>query len=638
VEAHIFTPSVLNVFRMGMNFVVVHGLNSSPGVNPASSDPSLGILPGRDAPYILVGSGVTAYTGGLNGLATTNFVFGTPQAYDDLTLQKRTHTLKVGTEWIHYNSNEQVASVPNGEYDFNSLQGFLTNQPSIFYADLDYAPGQTHGVPVGLGFPERGFRQTVIGLYAQDDWRALPSLTLNLGLRYERSSVPTEEHGRLSNLYDFTTTNLNPGAPLFTNPTNRNLEPRLGFAWDPFSANKTSVRGSFGIFDVLPLLYEYSLVEGYAAPSSALAQIGGQAAGSFPNGGYQQVLTLPAVPLRVAAVQHNAPRNYILQYNFSVQQQLSASTTLTLGYAGNHGVHMVDVANDANYGQPVLTVNGYQFNSATRNLALGGIRQVMWTDSSNYNGLQVQVESRFNRGLQFKGAYTWSRSLDGFSSSSFPTTYQNSLSLLFFNHHLVHGPSDYDQTHVAVLNGVWDLPTLKGTDAPVRALANGWTTTGVLQLTSGTPFTPVISGDALAEGISSPYDVPNLNLGNPGCNHHVTNQGNVTHYINVACYTFAGAAPTGVLGNAGRNSIYGPGVIELDMSVQRNFGLPFITESSHLQLRADAFNVTNHTNLQGPTTNNKLFGVAGAPVATAGLITLTSTSSRQLQLSLKAIW
>ena len=655
-ETHIFNASMVNVLRLGANRVTAHALVASPGNNAAAQTTALGILPGRDAPYLSVPT-LNAYTGGQNGLATTNFAYTTSQVYDDVSLQKRSHTIKIGGQFVHYNSNEQVASVPNGEYDFPSLQSFLQNIPSTFYADLAYAPGQTSGAPTGLGFPERGFRQSVTGLYIQDDWRVLSNLTLNLGLRYERASVPTEEHGRLSNLYDFTTTNLNPGAQLFNNPTNKNFEPRVGFAWDPYKNGKVSVRGAFGVFDVLPLIYEYALVESYAAPSSALAQISlpyaldpaDTGAGSFPNGGYRYITSGNPVPLRVAAVQRNPARNYILQDNLSVQYQLSKNTVVTVAYAGNHGVHMVDVANDANYGTPVYGANGIHFDNSTRNIALGGIRQVTWQDSSNYNALQTQVEKHFGKGFQFKGSYTWSRSLDGFSSSSFPTTFQNSLSLLFFNHHLVHGPSDYDVTNVAVLNGLWDLPSLHAGNGALRAVTNGWTASGILQLSGGEPFTPVISGDALTEVISSPYDVPNYTPGAPGCNGQKTNVGNPVHYINVNCYTFNGAynlakgLTTGGLGNAGRNSIFGPGVVEMDISALRNFPLRFLSEASRLQFRADAFNVTNRTNFQAPFANNKIFSNAGTTntataVAAAGLITLTSTSSRQMQLSLKLIW
>ena len=135
-ETHIFNPQVVNVFRVGMNRVTAQGLATSPGNNPAASDPSLGILPGRDAPDLTV-PGLTTFTGGINGLATTNFWFTNFQAYDDLSMQKGKHSIKAGAQFIRYRYNTQVASDPNGEYAFDSLNDFLTNEKlSTFYADV----------------------------------------------------------------------------------------------------------------------------------------------------------------------------------------------------------------------------------------------------------------------------------------------------------------------------------------------------------------------------------------------------------------------------------------------------------------------------------------------------------------------
>src|SRR5258708_6602744 len=111
------------------------------------------------------------------------------------------------------------------------------------------------------------------------------NLTVNLGLRYEMSTVPTEVHGRISNLRDIYSSNLNPGAPLYVNPTKKNFEPRVGLAWDPFRNGKTSVRAGAGMFDILPMIYQWGALDSYSAPFSSLAQLGGLAAGSFPNGG-----------------------------------------------------------------------------------------------------------------------------------------------------------------------------------------------------------------------------------------------------------------------------------------------------------------------------------------------------------------
>ena len=637
-ETHIFSPELLNVFRAGLNRVTAHALTSSPGNNPAASDPTLGILPGRDAPYLTV-PGITTYNGGLNGLATTNFWYTTPQLYDDFSIQKRAHSMKVGFSFIRYLSNMQVASVPNGEYDFNSLSSFLTNKPNIFYADLSYAPGQSSGAPVGTGFPERGFRQNVFGGYFQDDIKLREYLTVNVGLRYEMSTVPVEEHGRVSNLRDITSTNLYPGQPLFQNPTHLNFEPRVGVAWDPFKNGKTAVRAGFGMFDILPLIYEYGLLDSYAAPFSSLAQIGSQPAGSFPTGGYAYILSGKPVPLRAPSIQYNPSRNYVMQWNASIQRSLTPNLTLLVAYSGSRGVHMAAVGNDVDIVQPTLTSQGYLWptpvGSGTKiNPAFGGIRQLTWGDNSFYDSLQTRVQKRFSHGFQLVGSFTWAKSIDGYSSSSFPTTFQTSVSTLFINRKLNRGPSDFNVGRTLVINGLWELPKLASASGLVKSVANGWELGGVFQANDGLPFTPLISGDATGQLSGGTYDVPNRVVGQ-ACT-QLVNPGNPSHYINTGCYSFP--VPATLLGNAGRNSIIGPGIVEMDASILRNFALPFISEASRLQFRAEAFNLANRANFEPPVPNNKLFSASGAAIANAGVITSTSTTSRQLQFALKLIW
>jgi hypothetical protein len=148
------------------------------------------------------------------------------------------------------------------------------------------------------------------------------------------------------------------------------------------------------------------------------------------------------------------------------------------------------------------------------------------------------------------------------------------------------------------------------------------------------PFTPLISGDAAGENSSSSYDVPDRVVG-PACT-HLTNAGDPSHYINLACYSFP--APANLLGNAGRNSLIGPGLAELDYSVSRNFTMPFISEGARLQFRAEMFNLANRANFEPPLPNNMLYNTKGAPLATAGMITSTATTSRQIQLALRLVW
>ncbi len=636
---HIFNSQVVNIFRIGMNRVTAQGLATSPGNNPAASDPGLGILPGRDAPVLTV-PGLTTFTGGNNGLATTNFWFTNFQGYDDLSVQKGKHSIKAGGEFIRYRYNTQVAADPNGQYNFDSLSDFLTNgQVSAFYADVYYSG--TQATPSGTGFPERDFRQNVAAAYFQDDYRWLPTLTVNLGLRYEMASVPNEVNGLVSNLRDIYSTNLNVGQPLFQNPTHYNFEPRVGLAWAPSRDGRTSIRAGFGIFDVLPLIYELAMLEAYSGPFSSLVTLINPPAGSFPYGGYETILTLNPnnAPVREPSIQYNPPRNYVMQWNASVERALAPNLLLLVAYAGSRGVHMFAMGNDVDIVVPTYTPQGYLFpspvGSGTRlNPNAGSIRQLTWGDSSNYNSLQTRLQRRFSHGFQLQGSFTWQKSIDGYSSSVFPTQFQNSVATLFINRHLNRGPSDFNVGRVAVIHGLWELPRIRTGPLALKALTNGWEMAGIFTASDGMPFTPLISGDAVGENSSGSYDVPNRVVG-PACT-HLTNAGNPSHYINLACYTFP--APANLLGNAGRNSLVGPGLAELDYSVSRNFTMRFISESARLQFRAEVFNLANRANFEPPVPNNMLYNARGTPLATAGIITSTATTSRQIQLALRLVW
>jgi len=638
-EAHIFDAQIINVFRIGMNRVTAQSLSTSPGNNSAASDPSLGIFPGRDAPALSV-PGLTRFAGGKDGLATTSFWFTNLQCHDDLSIQKGRSLIRIGAEYIRYRYNTQVAAEPNGEYDFSTLTDFLTNQKlAEFFADVFYAAQQ--GTLAGTGFPERGFRQNLFGSYFQNNVRLKPNLTFDAGLRYETVSVPTEVNGLVSNLRDIYSTDLNVGKPLFRNPTRLNFETRLGLALDPFKNGKTSVRVGFGVFDVLPLTYEFSMLEAYSGPFASLVTLINPPSGSFPLGGYQSILKLnvSSAPVREASIQYNPPRNYVMQWNASVVRSLNSNLALLIAYAGSRGVHMFSVSNDADIVLPTYTAQGYLFpspvGSGTRlNPNVGAIRQLTWGDSSNYNSLQIRLQKKLSKGFQVQGSFTWEKSIDGYSSSVFPTQFQNSTSTLFVNRHLNRGPSDFNVGRVAVIYGLWAVPKLTKTPRFLKLLANGWEMSGIFTVSDGLPFTPLISGDAVGENSSGSYDVPNRVVGS-ACT-HLTNPGDPSRYINLACYSFP--APNNLLGNAGRNSLMGPGLVELDYSVHRSFPVKLFSETASIQFRAEVFNLTNRTNFEPPLPNNSLYNNTGAPLATAGVITSTATTSRQIQLALRLYW
>ncbi len=638
-ETRIFNPRFIAVFRAGLNRVTAQGQATSPGNNPAASDPLLGVLPGRNAPALTI-PGITRFTGGNNGLASAEFLFTNLQFYGDLSMQKGRHSIKAGAQFIGYLYNTWIAAAPNGGYEFPTLSDFLRNgELEAFNADVYYSGRQA--TPSGTSFPERGFRQSVLGLYFQDDVRIKPNLTMNLGLRYETASVPTEVNGLMSNLRDIWSTDLNVGKPLFQNPTRLNFEPRIGIAWDPFRNGKTSVRAGFGIFDVLPLIYQFSMIEAYSGPFSSVVTLLNLPSGSFPDGGYKSILTLnPSnAPVRVPSVEFDPPRNYVMQWNASVQRSLRAELFLLVAYAGSRGVHMSSVFNDANIVVPTRTNQGYMFplpvGSGTRlNPNLGSIRQLTWGDSSNYNSLQVRLQRSFSQGFQVQGSFTWQKSIDGYSSSVFPTQFQNSTSTLFIDRHLNRGLSDFNAGRVGVLSGLWDLPELANAPRFAKLVAGGWAISGIFTTSDGLPFTPLISGDPAGLNNASPYAVPDRVTG-PSCT-HLTNPGNPSRYINLPCYSFP--VPVNRLGNAGRNSIVGPGLAQLDFSLRRNFPLRFVSDAAKLQVRAEIFNLKNQTNFQPPLPNNAIYDSKGNALATAGVITSTATTSRQVQLALRLSW
>src|ERR1700730_11402980 len=241
-ETHGFTPTFVNAVRFGYNHEYVNNDSSVSAINPAAALTSLGAFPGRNASVVNV-TGLSSMTGGVGGLPTYLYGWNSFQGYDDAFWTRGTHTVKFGAAFERMLLQATALTDPNGIWTFKNVKSFLQNAPSKFAG----------GIASSLS--PRNFRQNIFGAYVQDDWRWKPNVTLNLGVRYEMSTVPTEVQGKLSNLYNLTDATPHLGNPYFLNPTLRNFEPRVGFAWDPFRNGKTAVRGGFGMYDSLPMLY-----------------------------------------------------------------------------------------------------------------------------------------------------------------------------------------------------------------------------------------------------------------------------------------------------------------------------------------------------------------------------------------------
>jgi len=685
-ENHVFTPALLNSIRFGFNRDNVESPSGANAINPAAADTSLGFIPGTSIGNISIGSdGLAGYPGGVDVQAPFKFHWNSIQVYDNLFYTKGKHSMKFGANVERLRGNTFGADFPGGQLIFASLYDFLTNDRAAVNADV---PGKVTG---------RGVRQTIFGAYFQDDYHLRPNLTVNVGLRYEMASIITEEAGKLANLRSFAPVfnNLQPvvgtpgptqaqifiGSPYIMNPTKRNFEPRVGFAWDPFSDGKTSVAGGFGMFDVLPLPVEMgSGVDGsvpfdVGASAGQISTAGGamQLGCSTPCGVYGTALSNQSG--RNYVMDFNPRRNYVMQWNLNIQREIAPNTSLMVGYVGARGKHMRFQADDVNMVYPVTgTANpspGQPLTWPVPNSApvptsgapmpgecldgsmpsstgcpwpvvnqfMGRTQMALWDGNYSYNGLQLQVQKKMSHGFQVGGSYTFSKNMDDGGGSVASDPFRNSIStLLWFCKACRRGLSDQDQRHNLTINYEWDIPTPASFGTPEKAVLGGWEAGGILTVSSGTPFTVLVGGDNLGQNNTDAYTYPDK-LTTPGCANPINagranpTPSNQDAYVKIEC--FAVPNPINRLGTAGRNSVIGPGLVDLDFSLFKN--IP-IHEALKAQFRAEFFNIINHPNFQSPNDNRVILNADGTVPSNAGAVTLMNTTSRQIQFAMKFTW
>jgi outer membrane receptor protein involved in Fe transport len=682
-ETHMFAPAFVNSIRIGGNHEAVNNNQSLTAINPDASRTNLGVggagFAGRAAPQALIG-GVSDFTGGIGGSPTYFYHWNSVQLYDDAFFTKGKHSVKFGGAVERMMLNVVADTDPNGIWRFANLQDFLTNNPSKFQG----------GIASTLS--PRNLRQNIFGLYVQDDWRWRPNLTLNLGLRYETSSVPTETAGKLANLSNLGAAVPHLGSPFFSNPTLKNLEPRVGFAWDPHGNGRTAIRGGFGMFDVLPLPYQFILLTTQAAPFFSYTAINSPASVCAPPlnpcphpffsfGG--QNVNFPSNSLRSTYVDSNARRNYVMQWNLNVQQEITPTLAAMIAYVGSRGVHQPFRADETNIVLPVAkTPYGYLWPQVDANGNLisgpnagnppnqingkyGSVRGMIYEGRSYYNALEAQLAKRMSHGFQVQGTFTWSKSIDTSSASVAGDSFGNSIaSLPWFDLRLNRALSDFSIGRTFVMNGTWEVPTPKSLPAPAQWALGGWELGLIFTASDGVPFSATFGSgsDPLGSLSSDDWDFPNR-LNGPGCN-TATNPGNPNNYIKTNCFGVPTApnmafwkancdpappsagAPVpypqcfNLRGNGGRNDLIGPGLTELDFSVFKNNYIRRISERFNVQFRAELFNILNHANFAPPTsqTNTDIFDGTGALLPTAGVLTRTTTTAREIQFAVKVIF
>jgi hypothetical protein len=450
------------------------------------------------------------------------------------------------------------------------------------------------------------------------------------------ATVPSEVNGKLATLLNLTDTVPHLGSPFFQNPTLRNFEPRVGFSWDPTRRGTTAVRGGFGMFDILPLPYLFELVTEFSAPFFQQGNITTLPQGSFPTGAYA-LISANSNTLRSAYVQPKPPRNYVMNWNLNLQQQLPGRLTMMAAYVGSHGVHNATPQEDLDTVIPAITPAGllYPINGTRLNPNFGRISGIQWIGSSTYNALQVKVTKGLSHGLQAQGSYTWSKSLDTGSTSVGTDAFSNSLTnTQYILPRLNRAPSDFDVRNLATIHFTW---ALGGEYQPgserggLALLRRGWEVGSILQLSSGIPFNVILGGDPTGQQTVNVEDLPNR-VRSGGCS-SLVHSSDPNNSIRTECFSFPN--PVNLYGDLGRNAAIGPGLLNLDASLIKN---THITERFNAQFRFEAFNVTNHTNFNPPLDNNVIFDETGALVPGVGVVDSTQIPARILQLGVKLVF
>jgi hypothetical protein len=592
-EQHVFSPAVLNTARVGFSRAGYYFTGETPVDVPGwvSGDPVGAVVIGGGT--ALNGASSISLAGanaGSNLQAVRNLF-----TYDDhVAFTHGIHQFEAGAWVQRIQANDNLAQDQYGQASFGSLAAFEQGTVSTFTV----VPSPT---PLG-------WRSVEGAGFVQDTIKLRRNLQLRVGFRFESTNGWNESHGRASN-YTFVdgviATNPVIGNSVFTVNRARFLpEPRVGLAWDPFGKSKTAIHAGFGIYRALLDNLDYRLDQ--TAPFNTTE--------SLKNVSIVGLQIVPGSPLPAGSkispsgIQPDAYTPTVLTWTFKIEQQIAPDTSFSVGYTGSHGYH------------EMLSVDANEPPLANPNLA----NTTTWFSEglSSYQSLQLDVNHRFSHRFQLRGVYTFSKSLDdGTAWNSSVGANAPGFVMYPANPKLDWGPSTTDVRNLASINGTYELPLGKG------KLASGWSVSAIETLQSGFPFTAQLGYNPTGNGDTRNPIRPSYN---PAFSGPII-LGGPNQYFNPAAFL---APATGTYGNVGRDTLVGPGLAELDASLLKTTPL---SDRARLQFRAEFFNIANRANFGTP--NAVVFTSASTvPSPTAGVITTTSTTSRQIQFGLKLLW
>ncbi|HSY30842.1 MAG TPA: carboxypeptidase-like regulatory domain-containing protein [Verrucomicrobiae bacterium] len=653
-ETHVFSPSLVNTARVGFSRAAYFFTGEPTPGTPAASVP--GFLVGLPVGAVVVGGSAASNPQAQIGLAGSNNgsnlrIARNLYTYEDhLTMTRGRHQLEFGGWFQQFQSNETLALSQFGQATFTSLQTFLKGTISSFLFD----PAPT----------ELNWRSLFGAWFVQDTFRIRPKLTVTLGFRDEFSTGWNEAHSRASN-YTFSngiiSTNPLIGPSLFTVNNAKFLpQPRVAVAWSPFRQGSsfskgTVIRAGFGMYNDLQDALGYRADQNaptnptYTTPL-LVSQLPINPGGPFPA-------TVKLIP---GGVQPDMKTPTLISYSLRVQQQLSPNTSLTLGYVGSHGYHEI-IGVDTNEpfqvicpaapcpatypktfpvgiaGTPVPAGAYFVPTTTKANPALANTWTYFSEGVSSYNALQVDLNRRFSDGLTLRGVYTFSKVLDDGDSVNATTSGGGpALASSPFNLRSDKGRGTFNVTHVAVANATYALPIGRGGrffnngEGFASGLISGWMVNSIVTLQTGFPFSPQLSYNPSNNGDTRNPVRP---FANPAFSGPVI-IGSPTKWFDPNAFLAPSNIPAngGFYGNVGRDTLVGPGLATWDFSALKDTR---ITERLNIQFRAEIFNLLNRANFNLP--NAVVFTPSGVS-PTAGAITSTSTTSRQVQFGLKLLW
>jgi hypothetical protein len=530
------------------------------------------------------------------------------QLFDALSIFRGRHSLRVGADIIY---TQYYQYYPNNARGSLSVLGRVTGGTATPVPMADFLLGLPDSGSVLLD-PRRNYlTYKTEAMFIQDDFKITPTLTLNLGLRYDLLFPPVEKYNKLSSFVPELKRIVVAGDPALPRSlvqlNKADFAPRGGFAWRPWNSSVWVVRGGYGIFYTGTAQNSIRILAANNTPYSNTQNFSRSTTNplaytfSNPFPSYGTGVTVTTIPNGVAVYAGPA---YMESYNFTVERRIGASLVAEVSYAGSHGVHLprkYDVNQQIRLSPTQIVRPFPQYN--------GAIQYVSFGSSSSYNALQTSLRRSFRNGVGFRANFVWSKALDecsGVTGTGSECVAQDS-----YNLSLERGRSGYNRPRAFTLDFSYQLPFARG-----KRFLGGWQLNGIVKLYDGQPFTPTISSYSFAQGgASRPDAIGSGKLDNP----------TVDRWFNVADFV---AVPNGSFrfGTAGRNILDGPPLKQIDLSGMKIFTLP---NEQKLQFRVELFNAPNVANFYLP--------VATVDSTNAGTIT-QARPGRSIQLGLKYLF